>query len=136
MKKIFKYLLILIVPCLLSSCSIVKPYPQTGLWYCEDLGLIIDFDNYSGRLYIKNNEFVTIKSSIGYGGEILITYYDYEQDFEIWVYEGLYEYKHDIFFIYMRYRANPDDPYYGDVINMNYEKFTFLPIQNYDKITK
>ena len=136
MKKTLICIAFLCICCSFFSCSITPSYPESGLWYCDDLAVVIDFNTHDGRLYTADDNFVPIGIHLGYGGEICIFYFDGNQNCEVWLYEGDYTYKGDEFLVYMSYKANPEDPQNGEHIDMNDEKFTFKPISDYTAITK
>ena len=135
MKKTFCCFIVFVILCTFFGCSIIPPYPSEGIWYCEDLGLVIDFATKLGRIYITDEEFVPIDIAIGYDGRLVVFYHDKENDHEIWVYEGFYKYKENknLFEIDMLYKADPNNPYYGDEIKVD-QTYSFELIDSYDAI--
>ena len=95
-------LLLLIVSILLgsSSCSIPEKIPQGGVFYCDEMGISIDFsiidtDPECGKLYAADGSYTTCRCMTDYGIGIVVMSTDQEIDYLI----GKFQYKNDLFYV-------------------------------------
>lgn len=135
MKKISYFIFLIILLTFFCACSIVHEMPSTGIWYCEQLKVVLEFkSNISGRWYISDTEYVNLQIHCGYDAEMILYYID-EQGQEVTVYSGFYKYKKNELLLYVYSKINLDDPY-SDCIEVNNEKFIFNQIEGYKNITQ
>lgn len=101
MKKLFaSLLLITFMVSMLSACSIPGETPAEGLWYCNELGISIDFSLLAeentpecAKLYIGEGAAVDILCYFDYGTGISLMSLDQETDY----FNGSFEYKNGNF---------------------------------------
>jgi hypothetical protein len=102
-KKVIKTgLLLLIVFAVLgmSACSVRPAIPQDGVFYCNELGISIDFsimksDPKCGKVYAPDGTYTTCRCMIDYGSGIWICSPDQETDYLF----GKFLYINDLFYV-------------------------------------
>lgn len=133
MKKIACCLVCAILLTMLCACDTVPEFPTSGIWYCEELKITVEFaGEYVSNAVVKWDDPDTdLKMVIEYGG--YMDFYYFNED-HIWttVYDGPYKYKNDELRYNVRYKINPDDPN-GDQLKVN-EHYIFKLIDDYDQV--
>lgn len=73
-KRCFLLLLIVIFVC--CSCSIPRSYPKSGLYYCDQLEMTIDFsksaNEHGVKVILDNGQAAYYACQIDYGGSVFI----------------------------------------------------------------
>ena len=100
---------------LLCSCSLSHKIPYDGTWHNKELGITFEFttrDDFTRITNVvwdlKNNESVVLGAHLGYGAEIIFYYTD-ENDNEVDVLVGGYEYSEGRFIVTAWQMAAPFD---------------------------
>lgn len=137
MKKI---LLALIIGCMIfvfANCSITPKYPTDGIWYNNELKLVIEFGKYKTfvRSYDENLSDLELAIEIGRDRCVDIVYYDDNSGEIVEIYSGWREYKNDNFVITLYSKANPKDNFKTQ-IELDDEEYVFVKIENYDEISE
>jgi len=138
-KKTFTFIILVCFLITLFACSITPNYPESGIYYCQELGIAIDYGSRDreGRLYLENGEFVPIENYLGYGGEFIIVHNNEEKNVTLWIYDGYFKERDDeTFSVFMYSKLDPSDPYSGNDIDMGEEEFVFKRIDSYEAIIK
>lgn len=74
MKKIIALTIAFVM--LLSACAAPSPRPESGIWYCKDMGVFLDLENGEG-VYINNNGgYAPLRFDIDYGTGFFIHFYE------------------------------------------------------------
>ncbi len=134
MKRI-TYFLITVLCILICACSFTPPLPESGLWYCEELKITLEFgEKVSGKWHITETEWINLKTHLGYGGEIILYYLD-EQENEVEICNGIYRYKKDTFFIDLFSRLSTDSAH-RDYIDVQDETVIFYRIEEDTDVTQ
>ncbi len=118
----FKRFLCSLIVCVLFmslvSCSIPAKKPEEGVWYCDELGLSIDFNVYMDapnecvKLYNDEGSYETLGCHFDYGAGIGI--YRKMEEKEVLLITGSFRYKdekfvvttHDNNNVYIFYKQN------------------------------
>ncbi len=135
-----KFLLVFIFVCIIivcTSCTIAPKLPSYGIWYCEELKLVIEFEDGLTSVYSYNENLsqmdLQLRNWID-GGFDIISPCDDGQIIEI--YCGWRKFTNDDMFIILLYsKANPEDNYKTQ-IELNDEEYTFIKIDSYNEINK
>ena len=115
---------------LLSSCSLPNKLPPNGIWYNEDLDIMLEFKTEQGSNYteiinvIWNSKGNILYVHIGYGEEIYFYTID-ENENEIYLLEGHFDYSDDKFIIVTSKLAEPFE-ISGTLNNANDKTFIFI----------
>ena len=120
-----------------ASCTTAPDLPPEGIWYCEELNLVIEFgesqpsvcsyDENLSRMNLQLRNWVD-------GGFDIVCPYDDGQIIEI--YSGWRKFTNNDKFVILLYsKANSEDNYKTQ-IELNDEEYTFVKIDNYDEINK
>lgn len=78
MRKIISLCLICSIMLFTSACSITYKHPETGIWYCDELKMSIDFTLYTSsdhmcvKVYNDDGTYEVMECSIDYGNGIWI----------------------------------------------------------------
>ncbi len=137
MKK-FRLVFILVFVIIIStSCTIAPNTPSDGIWYCEELKLVIEFEESTPSVYSYDENLshmdLQLRSWID-GGFDIICQNDGEEIVEI--YSGWRKIKtNDKFIIRLYGKANSADNYRTQ-IELNDEEYTFIKIDSYAEINK
>ena len=143
MKKFFACSVFIVIAFICTSCSITPKTPTEGIWYCEEIGISIEFymdPLYSSvdprirsvRMYDDEGNYQELEQNWWYSGQ-LDFYYEDSGGNEINIYSGFYKYRNDKFIIYLISKGDPKDNYKTQ-IELNNEKCVFIEIESYDKI--
>ena len=135
-----KFLLVFTLICTIivsTSCTIAPDLPSDGIWYCEELKLVIEFGESKTSVCSYDENLsqmdLQLRNWID-GGFDIISPCDDGQIIEI--YCGLREFTNDDKFIILLYsKANPEDNYRTQ-IELDDEEYTFIKIDNYAEINK
>lgn len=78
----------------LFACAIVRPYPENGRWYCEELGMVLDFSSspHMAEL-VSDGEVVRTPFHIDYGSTIFVDDPGGDED----ILRGDYRLRDDVF---------------------------------------
>lgn len=78
----------------LFACAIVRPYPEDGRWYCEELGMVLDFSSSPHMAELASDgEVVKTPFHIDYGNTIFVDDPDGGED----ILRGEYRLRDDVF---------------------------------------
>lgn len=107
-KKVFAFILCLLLGIELSACSIPQAKPKEGIWYCEELMIEIDFSVYSkgegvnppyfAKRYSADGTCQDVLCHIDYGSGIWICSLDYKEDYL----GGNFSYRNGVFSVTTR----------------------------------
>ena len=79
------------------GCAMVPPYPEMGNWYCEELNMTLDMENYTAKYLNDSGEYDEAEVNIDYGGHIYIERsFEYGKDMEM-ILRGDYRYRNGKF---------------------------------------
>ena len=145
MRKIFSFLILIVLTFTCASCSITYKKPMSGIWYCEKINISIEFYTdplysteisrvKSVRMYDDDRGYCELKSDWSYGRDVFLYYVD-SDDIRVDIYSGLYKYRDNKFIIYLESKGDPQDNYKTQ-IELNGEECVFVEIEGYDKISK
>lgn len=131
MKRNMCTLFFSIVFFILSSCSFPNRIPSSGTWHNEELNISFECTtNRDNRAEITNivwnskgSKNIDLNVHLGYGSEILFYYTD-ENDNEVDILVGEYEYSDDRFIVTAWQLAIPFD-ISGTLINVSDKVFVF-----------
>lgn len=94
--------ILLVISIALSACSIPHPIPEEGIWYCEDLGIEIDFSYLNEKMsqncakkYNSDGTYQSALCRIDYGCGINIGYDDWQEYYLV----GRFSYRNGTFFV-------------------------------------
>ena len=143
MKKIFAFSVLIVIAFICTSCSITPETPTEGIWYCEKIGISIEFyiDPFysscyprirSVRLYDNEENYRELEQNWHYSGQLDFCYKDIDGN-EIIIYSGFYKYRDNKFILYLHSKGDPNDNYKTQ-IELDKEECVFVQIDSYDKI--
>ena len=136
MKKI---LLVLIIVCMMSAlagCSITPPYPTEGIWYNDELKLVLDFDRKKpGISYDEKLSGLELEVRFHRDRYVDIVYYDESSYDVIDIYSGWRKYKDDKLVITLYSKANPEDNFKTQ-IELDNEEYVFVRVESYEEISE
>ena len=137
MKKISLLLSIIYMISIFTSCSITPKYPTDGIWYNNELKLVIEFNENKTLVYSYDENLSDLELDIQIGRDryVDIVYYDDISGELVEIYSGWRKYKNDKFVITLYSRANPEDDFKTQ-IELNDEEYTFVKIESYDEISE
>ncbi len=78
MKRICSFILLCLIAVSIASCSFPVKYPQEGIYYCEELGLSIDFSihmedpNTCAKLYNEDGTYQVLECRIDFGSTMFL----------------------------------------------------------------
>ena len=135
-----KKLLVLILVCILAfftSCTIAPDAPSEGIWYCEELQLVIEFEGREASVYSYDKNLyhmdLQLRNWIDGGFDIICD--DGEGEI-IEIYTGWRKYKSsDRFIIRLYGKANPEDDFRTQ-IELNDAECVFIRVDSYDEINE
>ena len=134
------FLLVLVVAFIIitfTGCTIAPNAPSDGIWYCEELQLVIEFEGREASVYSydKNLSHMDLQLRNWNDGGFEIICDDAEGEI-IEIYTGWRKHtSSDKFIISMYSKANPADNFKTQ-IELDDEKYTFIKIESYDEIIK
>ena len=137
MKRILLVFSLISMVIVSTSCTIAHDLPSNGIWYCEELKLVIEFEGRESSVdsYDENLSHMDLQLRNWIDGGFDIICEDAEGEI-IEIYTGWRKYKSsDKFIISMYSKANPDDNFKTQ-IELDDEKYTFVKIESYDEIIK
>jgi len=70
MKRLFCCIAIVLILMGLSGCVTSDYHPESGIWYCDELHLELNFDTFEGVLYVSENESIPVVISTAPGVSI------------------------------------------------------------------
>ena len=135
-----KNLFVFILACIIiisTSCTIAPDAPSEGIWYCEELQLVIEFEGREASVcsYDKNLSHMDLQLRNWIDGGFDIICEDDEGEI-IEIYTGWRKHtSSDKFIICLYGKANPDDDFRTQ-IELDDEEYTFIKIESYDEINK
>ena len=137
MKKfILAFILILICIIIVStSCTTAPDLPSDGIWYCEELKLVIEFEGRESSVdsYDENLSHMDLQLRNWIDGGFDIICDDAEGEI-IEIYTGWRKRtSSDKFIIRLYGKANPDDDFRTQ-IELDDEEYVFVKIENHDEI--
>lgn len=137
MKKI---LLVLILVCIIivsTSCTMAPDVPSDGIWYNEELKIVIEFGKSKNSVYSydKNLSYMDLQLRIWIDGGFDIICDNGEGEI-LEIYRGWRKYtSNDKFIIILYCKANPKDNFKTQ-IELDDEEYTFVKVESYDEISK
>ena len=137
MKKILFVFILACIIIISTSCTIAPDAPSEGIWYCEELQLVIEFEGREASVcsYDKNLSHMDLQLRNWIDGGFDIIWDNGEGDI-IEIYSGWRKFKNDDMFIILLYsKANPEDNYKTQ-IELDDEEYTFIKIDSYTEINK
>jgi len=137
MKKILLVFILVYVMIVSTNCTIAPDSPSDGIWYCEELKLVIEFGESKTSVYSYDDNLshmdLQVRNWIDGGFDIVCK--DHEEQI-VEIYSGWREFKStDKFIILLYSKANPEDNYKTQ-IELNDEEYTFIKRDSYDEINK
>ena len=137
MKKNSLIFILICIIIVFTSCSITPQYPTDGIWYNNDLKLVIDFryDKILVFSYDENLSKLELDIWIGRDKYVDIVYYDDISNDIIEIYSGWRKYKNDEFVLTLYSKANPEDDFRTQ-IELDDEEFVFVRVDSYDEINE
>lgn len=136
MKKIACCVVCVLLLTQVCACSIMPKLPSSGIWYCEELKITVEFVESDLQKTVVNWQDSDIEYSdldvvFGYDGEMLFFHVN-EDGGWLYVYDGFYKYKNDELIYDVFQRINPDDPN-GDPFEVD-ERYVFTQIDDYAQV--
>ena len=133
-----KFLFVFILACIIiisTSCTIAPDAPSEGIWYCEELQLVIEFEGREASVcsYDKNLSHMDLqlRNWIDGGFDIIC---DTAEGEIVEIYTGWRKYKSSDKFIILLYgKANPEDDFRTQ-IELDDEEYVFVRVNSYDEI--
>ena len=135
MRKIVLLILICIMMVFIS-CTIAPDAPTEGIWYCEKLQLVIEFEESKTTVYSYDENLshmnLQVRDWIDGGFDIIC---DNEGEI-VEIYSGWRKDTSNNQFVILLYsKANPDEGFKTQIA-LDDEKFTFIKIENREEINK
>ena len=133
-----KFILAFILICIIivsTSCTTAPDLPSDGIWYCEELKLVIEFEGREASVdsYDENLSHMDLQLRNWIDGGFDIICEDAEGEI-IEIYTGWRKRtSSDKFIIRLYGKANPDDDFRTQ-IELDDEEYVFVKIENYDEI--
>lgn len=127
MKKISLLFLSFVLTISLLACSIPGKKPTSGIWYCKELNIAIDFGAIAQLLpenswqYTDDGSTIPLRCYIDYGREIGFSKLD-DHGNEVFFLSAYFYYRKDNFIIKVHHMATDD----GVVVEVDDEEYTFL----------
>ena len=133
-KNILVFVLICII-IILASCTIAPDAPSEGIWYCEELQLVIEFDGREASVYSYDEKLsymdLQLRNWIDGGFDII---YDDGEGEIIEIYTGWRKYKSSDKFIILLYgKADPGTDFKTQ-IELDEEEYVFIQVDSYEGI--
>ena len=134
MKKFSLIFILISIIISFTSCTIAPDLPTDGIWCCEELQLVIEFEGRDASVYSYDEDLsrmdLQLRNWIDGGFDIVC---DVEGEI-IEIYTGWRKYKSsDKFIITLYSKANPEDDFRTQ-IELDGEKYVFVKIESYDEI--
>ena len=133
-----KFILAFILICIIivsTSCTTAPDLPSDGIWYCEELKLVIEFEGREASVdsYDENLSHMDLQLRNWIDGGFDIICEDADGEI-IEIYTGWRKRtSSDKFIIRLYGKANPDDDFRTQ-IELDDEEYVFVKIENYDEI--
>ena len=133
-----KFILAFILICIIivsTSCTTAPDLPSDGIWYCEELKLVIEFEGREASVdsYDENLSHMDLQLRNWIDGGFDIICEDAEGEI-IEIYTGWRKRtSSDKFIIRLYSKANPDDDFRTQ-IELDDEEYVFVKIENHDEI--
>ena len=133
-----KFILAFILICIIiasTSCTTAPDLPSDGIWYCEELKLVIEFEGREASVdsYDENLSHMDLQLRNWIDGGFDIICEDAEGEI-IEIYTGWRKRtSSDKFIICLYGKANPDDNFRTQ-IELDDEEYVFVKIENHDEI--
>ncbi len=132
-----KFLLVLILICIIlvsTSCTIAPDAPSEGIWHCEELQLVIEFEGREASVYSYDEKLsymdLQLRNWIDGGFDII---YDDGEGEIVEIYTGWRKYKSsDKFIILLNGKATPEDDFQTK-IELDDEEYVFIRVNNFPK---
>ena len=137
MKRILLVFSLISMVIVSTSCTIAPDLPSNGIWYNEQLKLVIEFEGSVASVYSYDENLshmdLQLRNWIDGGFDIICE--DAEGEI-IEIYTGWRKHtSSDKFIICLYGKANPDDDFRTQ-IELDDEEYTFIKIESYDEINK
>ena len=135
MKKILFVFILACIIIISTSCTIAPDAPSEGIWYCEELQLVIEFEGREASVdsYDENLSHMDLQLRNWIDGGFDIICEDAEEEI-IEIYTGWRKRtSSDKFIIRLYGKANPDDDFRTQ-IELDDEEYVFVKIENHDEI--
>lgn len=131
MKRLSLLVLSLILVVTLLGCSIPGKKPASGIWYCEELQIAIDFDANNQAnpnnawLYADDGSIIPLRCYFDYGSGLNFVKPDFKGT-EAFYLAATFHYNKDKFVIKVHHKATDD----GTTIEVDDEKYIFVLTEN------
>ena len=132
-------MLILICICIMivfTSCTIAPDAPTEGVWYCEKLQLVIEFEESKTTVYSYDENLSHMNLQVrdwNDGGFDIIC--DNEGEI-VEIYGGWRKETNNNRFVILLYsKANPDDDFKTQIV-LDDEEYTFIRVENLEEINQ
>ena len=135
MKRILLVFSLISMVIVSTSCTIAPDLPSDGIWYCEELKLVIEFEGREASVdsYDENLSHMDLQLRNWIDGGFDIICEDAEEEI-IEIYTGWRKRtSSDKFIIRLYGKANPDDDFRTQ-IELDDEEYVFVKIENHDEI--
>ena len=135
MKKFILAFTLICIIIVSTSCTIAPDAPSEGLWYCEELQLVIEFEEREASVcsYDKNLSHMDLQLRNWIDGGFDIIFDDAGGEI-IEIYTGWRKHtSSDKFIICLYGKANPDDDFRTQ-IELDDEEYVFVRVNSYDEI--
>ena len=131
-------ILVFVLVCIiiiLASCTIAPDAPSEGIWYCEELQLVIEFDGREASVYSYDEKLsymnLQLRNWIDGGFDII---YDDGEGEIVEIYTGWRKYKSSDKFIILLYgKADPGTDFKTQ-IELDEEEYVFIQVDSYEGI--
>ncbi len=135
-----RFSLVFILVCIIiisTSCTIAPEAPSDGIWYNEELKIVIEFGKSKNSVcsYDENLSYMDLqlRNRIDGGFDIIC---DNGEGEIVEIYSGWRKYtSNDKFIILLYSKANPEDNFKTQ-IELDDEEYTFVKIESYDEISE
>ena len=137
MKKNSLVFILICIIIVFTSCTLAPDAPSEGIWYCEELQLVIEFEGREASVcsYDKNLSHMDLQLRNWIDGGFDIICEDDEGEI-IEIYIGWRKYKDsDKFIIRLYGKANPEDDFRTQ-IELDDEECVFVRVNSYDEINE
>ena len=135
MKKFSLVFILIWIIIVFTSCTIAPDAPSEGIWYCEELQLVIEFDGREASVssYDKNLSHMDLqlRNCIDGGFDIIC---DADEGDILEIYTGWRKYKsNDKFIIFLYGKADPENDFKTQ-IELDKEDYIFIRVDGYEEI--
>ena len=135
MKKILFVFILACIIIISTSCTIAPDAPSEGIWYCEELQLVIEFEGREASVYSYDKNLshmdLQLRNWIDGGFDIIC---DTAEGEIVEIYTGWRKYKSSDKFIILLYgKADPGTDFKTQ-IELDEEEYVFIQVDSYEGI--